>query len=84
MAILIHSILKILVLPKIIASTSFLLTFMHGLLHPTHTSAGIVCTVFIQAEKLMGSLVISFRLSLVTLVTLLLVFIFLCRMYTFK
>lgn len=83
-AVLIHSMLKILVLPKTTARTSFLLTFTHGPLRCTHTSTGAVCTVFIQTEKLMSSLAISFRLPLDTLVKLLLVFIFPCRRYTFK
>lgn len=39
-AILIHPILETLVLPKIMARTSFLLTFMHGPLCSAHTTTG--------------------------------------------
>lgn len=76
MAILIHPILKTLDLPKIIARTSFLLTFMRGSLRSAHTSTGTALTDFIQTEKLMSSQVISFGLPLYTFVTLLPVFIF--------
>lgn len=77
MAILIHPILETLVLPKIMARTSFLLTFMHGPLCSAHTSTGTALTDFIQTEKLMSSQAISFGLPLYTFVMLLPVFIFL-------
>lgn len=77
MAILIHPTLKTLVLPKIMARTSFLLTFMHGPWCSAHTSTGTALTDFIQTEKLMSSQVISFGLPLYTFVMLLPVFIFL-------
>lgn len=86
-AILIHSFLKILVLPKIIVRTSFLLPFTYGPLFSTHTSTSIVRAIFIQfiqAEKLMSSLVISFRLPPDTLPMLLHVFVFPCRKCAFK
>lgn len=79
MAILIHPILKSPVLPKIIARTSFLLTFMHGPLRSAGTSTGTALTDFIQAGKLMSSQVISFGLPPYTFVMLLPVFIFLAE-----
>lgn len=63
MAILIHSI------PKSSCSAKDncedqLSTFTCGPLRPARISTGIVCTVFIQLEKLMSSLVIRFGLPL--------------------
>lgn len=72
MATLIHSILKILLLPRIMARTSCLLTLTRG----PPRSTGTACTIVVQTEKLMSSLVIRFRSPLDVLVKLLLVFSF--------
>lgn len=81
MAILIHSILKILVLPKITASSSVLLPVTRGPLCSTPLHRHCVHR-FVRTEELMSSLVICFGSP--QYICNITVFVFPCRSYTFK